>query len=104
MTLAPIRIVGLGPIPALGIRGVAWATVIAHTISAVLTVAYIIKNTTLINPRLREWRIPGNLVKSLFTIGVQAAVQSSVVSFSMIFVASLVNTFGSTVEIGRAHV
>lgn len=97
MILDPIFIVGLGPIPAMGIRGVAWATVIAQTLSAVLAIAYLIKHTNLINPNLREWRIHWDLVKSLFTIGIPAGLQSSIVSFSMIIVASLVNTFGTNV-------
>lgn len=97
MILDPIFIVGLGPIPAMGVRGVAWATVIAQSVSAVLAIRYILRNTNLINPTLTEWRLQWDLVKSLFTIGIPAALQSSVVSFSMIVVASLVNTFGPTV-------
>lgn len=97
MILDPIFIIGWGPIPAMGIRGVAWATVIAQAMSAVLAIRYILRHTNLINPNLREWRLQWDLVKSLFTIGVPAALQSSIVSFSQIIVASLVNTFGTTV-------
>lgn len=97
MILDPIFIIGWGPIPALGIRGVAWATVIAQTLSAGLAIRYILRHTTLININLREWRLRWDLVKSLFTIGIPAALQSSIVSFSMIIVTSLVNTFGPTV-------
>ena len=40
IVLDPIFIIGWGPIPAMGIKGVALATVIAETLSAVLTIRY----------------------------------------------------------------
>lgn len=95
--LDPIFIIGWGPIPAMGIRGVALATVIAQTLSAVLTMRYIMRHTDLVSPKLREWHLDWSLTGKLFTIGIPAAFQSAIVSFSMIVVASIVNTFGPTV-------
>ncbi|BAS26743.1 MATE family efflux transporter [Limnochorda pilosa] len=92
--LDPLLILGWGPIPAMGIGGVAWATVIAQTLAAGLAVRYIARHTNLIPTQRDEWRLDGSLAGKLFTIGVPAALQSSIVSFSMVVVASLVNTFG----------
>lgn len=97
IVLDPILIIGLGPIPALGIRGVALATVISQTVSATLTVRYLLRETDLISTNRQEWRLIPELVGKLFTIGLPAAAQSGVVSFSMIVVTSIVNTFGPTV-------
>lgn len=97
MVLDPIFIIGWGPIPAMGIRGVAWATVIAQTLSAVLTVRYLMRHTDLVSPKWEDWRPVRDLMIKLFTIGIPAAAQSAIVSFSMIVVTVIVNTFGPTV-------
>ena len=55
------------------------------------------RHTDLIGAETQEWRLVGHLVQKLFTIGIPAALQSTIVSFSMVVVASLVNTFGATV-------
>lgn len=95
--LDPILIVGLGPIPAMGIAGAAWATVAAQTLSAVLSFAALGRSTDLISQDLRDWKIDRNLVGKLFTIGIPAALQSTIVSSSMLVVTTLVNTFGAAV-------
>lgn len=97
IVLDPIFILGWGPIPAMGIQGVALATIIAQTLSAVLSIVYLVKNTDLISRKIQDWRLVKHLVVKLFSIGVPAAMQSTIVSFSMIVVSTLVNTFGPTV-------
>lgn len=97
IVLDPIFIIGWGPIPAMGIKGVALATVIAQTVSAVLTIRYLMQHTDLVSSQAKDWRVDRGLVVKLLTIGIPAALQSSIVSFSMIVVASIVNTFGPTV-------
>lgn len=95
--LDPPFIIGWGPIPALGVGGAAWATVISQTVSAILAMRYLVRYTDLVHPRLSQWRMDWRLAARMFSIGVPAALQSSIVSFSMIVVAALVNTFGPTV-------
>ena len=90
-------IIGWGPIPAMGVRGAAWATLIAQTVAAVMAIHYIAQHTNLFGRTRSEWRLVGGLVRNLFTIGVPAALQSTIVSFSMVIVATLVNTFGVNV-------
>src|SRR5690606_14595646 len=97
IVLDPPFIIGWGPIPAMGVAGAAWATVIAQTVSAVLAMRYIMRYTDLVGTDPREWRVDWRLAGRLFKIGIPAALQSSIVSFSMVVVASLVNTFGPTV-------
>lgn len=97
IVLDPIFIVGWGPIPAMGIAGVAWATVIAQGLAAALGVWYIGYRTRLIPSEASMWRLDGPMVVRLFTIGLPVALQSSIVSFSMVVVTSLVNTFGPQV-------
>lgn len=97
IALDPPFIIGWGPIPAMGVRGAAWATLIAQTVAAVMAIHYIAQHTNLFGRTRSEWRLVGGLVRNLFTIGVPAALQSTIVSFSMVIVATLVNTFGANV-------
>src|SRR5690606_4905682 len=47
IVLDPLFIVGWGPVPAMGIAGAAWATVIAQTVAAVLAWVYMVRHTDL---------------------------------------------------------
>lgn len=97
IVLDPLFIIGWGPIPAMGVRGAAWATLIAQLVAAVMAVIYVARHTNLFGRKRSEWRLLGYLVRKLFTIGVPAALQATIVSFSMVIVATLVNTFGKDV-------
>jgi len=97
IVLDPLLIVGWGPVPAMGIGGAAWATVIAQTVAAVLAWVYMVRHTDLVPAHIQDWRLDRRLVSRLFSIGVPAGLQSSVVSLSMVIVTSLVNTFGPNV-------
>lgn len=97
MVLDPIFIIGLGPVPAMGITGAAWATIIAQILAAFLAARYMLRHTTLIPRRLADWRLDGELVRTLGRVGIPGALQSGLVSSAMLVVTSLVNTFGATV-------
>ena len=97
IVLDPIMIFGVGPIPALGIKGVALATVISQTLSAVLLLVQMVRNTDLISLERSAWRLDGGLIVKMFRIGIPAGLQTMIVSFSMIILAAIVNGFGPTV-------
>ena len=97
IVLDPIFIIGLGPVPALGVAGAGWATLIAQVVAAVLAVRYIRRQTNLLPRERSEWRLDGKLVGTLFRVGIPGAVQSGLVSSAMLVVATLANTFGPTV-------
>ncbi|REJ34008.1 MAG: MATE family efflux transporter [Bacillota bacterium] len=97
IVLDPLFILGFGPVPPMGIAGVAWATLIAQTLATVLTFAYMARHTDLLPTERRQWQVDRQLVVKLFTIGVPAGLQSTIVSFSMVGVTALVNTFGPAV-------
>src|SRR5690606_8580280 len=91
IVLDPIFIIGLGPVPALGVAGAGWAILIAQVVAAVLAVRYIRRQTNLLPRERSEWRLAGKLVGTLFRVGLPGAVQSGLVSSAMLVVATLAN-------------
>jgi putative MATE family efflux protein len=98
VALNPLLIRGLGPVPALGIAGSAWATTIAQWSALVLLVAWLYKRKHILclgRNEAKYFRIDGPVLRSLLTKGVPMGLQVVVVSTSMILMISLVNRFGS---------
>lgn len=95
--LDPLLIFGFGPVPPQGVAGVALATVIAQTFSAVLAMGYLVRHSGLVQFTLDWWRLDREILALTFKIGIPAGMQQMLVSFSHLFIASLVNRFGSTV-------
>ena len=95
--LDPIFIVGLGPIPAMGVAGAAWATIIAQVLAAGLAFRYVSRYTDLLPKERAEWRPDGGLARTLFRVGIPSALQHTLISSAMLVVTTLVNSFGATV-------
>ena len=84
-----------------GVAGVAIATVLAQTVSALLVVIELLryKGAIRIVPRrfigsVRNMRDTAPVLKKICVIGLPTAVQMSIVSFSNVFVQSYINHFG----------
>ncbi|MDK2854884.1 MAG: hypothetical protein PWQ86_97 [Bacillota bacterium] len=100
--LDPILIFGMGPIPPLRVAGVALATVIAQTLSAIFSMVYLIRHSGLMRLEPGWWRPDWGILGLTFKIGIPAGIQQVLVSLSHVFIASLVNRFGSIVVAGFA--
>lgn len=79
----------------MGVAGVALATVIAQAVSALLVVLTLMHSHTCIRLRLRDLRIHFDMLKKILLVGIPAAVQMAITSFSNVFVQSYINVFGS---------
>jgi len=90
-------ILGLGPLPPMGVPGVAAATVIAQGVSAIWLFRWILKKTDLIRLSRDYWRVDWGLAARIFRIGLPAGLQQAVVSFGMVTVTALINSYGSDV-------
>jgi putative MATE family efflux protein len=100
IVLDPLFIFGIGPIPAMGVAGVALATVISQVFSAVLSVAYLVRQSGLLTLEPGWWKPDWQIMALTFKIGLPAGMQQVLVSLSALFISSLVNRFGSTVVAG----
>lgn len=78
----------------MGVAGVAWATVISQCISAVLVSVNLLRTTSCIRVRIRCLKIHWKTLKKIISVGIPAALQIAVTSFSNVFVQSYINYFG----------
>jgi len=69
IVLDPLLIFGLGPFPALGVRGAAIATVIGRAVSCIVLARSLFGRNNLIRLRLKSFRFVPRLVGGIFSVG-----------------------------------
>lgn len=79
----------------MGTAGVAYATIAAQLVSAILVMTMLFKTDSSVRVRLKSLRIDRSILGGIFRIGLPAALQMSVTAFSNIFVQSYINFFGA---------
>ena len=77
----------------MGVAGVAYATIIAQALSATLVVITLMRSKSCIRFELRQLKITFSLLKKIIKVGIPAALQLAITSFSNIFVMSYINYF-----------
>lgn len=84
----------------MGIAGVAWATLIAQTISMILTMLLLVKTKREYKVTLRKVRIHKHMLYEIVRIGLPSGLQNAIVSFSNVIVQTNINAFGSLAMAG----
>ena len=79
----------------MGVRGVAWATIIAQGASALLVLITLARSPSCIRLRADSLRLSGEVLGKIVRVGIPAAVQMAVTAFSNVFVQSYINHFGA---------
>ena len=79
----------------MGVRGVAWATIIAQFVSAILILITLMRTEICIKLILRDLKMDWEMLKKVVRVGIPAAIQRAITSFSNIFVQSYINYFGA---------
>jgi Na+-driven multidrug efflux pump len=82
----------------MGVAGVALATVIAQTTSAVLTVITLMKTSTCVRISLKNLKIDMPILKNIFALGFPAALQMMLTSLSNVFVQSYIANVNAVTE------
>ena len=80
----------------LGIKGVAWATVISEAISTIPVLCTLIFTKDIYKLSLKEFKIDFHLLSKMLKIGLPGAISSSITAFSNTFMQKYVNAFGSS--------
>ena len=79
----------------MGVEGVAYATIIAQGVSAILTVWVLLRATGCIKLELRALRMTWSVLRQIVAVGIPAALQMAITAFSNVFVQSYINYFGT---------
>ncbi len=79
----------------MGVEGVALATVLAQTLSATLILITLARMDNCCRLRFKKLKIHGDMLAKIIKIGIPAALQMAITSFSNIFVQRYINSFGS---------
>lgn len=79
----------------MGVEGVAYATIIAQGVSAVLTLWVLMREKSCVRLELRALKCTWAVLRQIIAVGIPAALQMAVTAFSNVFVQSYINHFGS---------
>ena len=86
----------------MGVEGVALATVIAQAVSAALILRTLAVSDNCTKLKLPELKCHWDMLRQIVNVGIPAAIQMMVLSFSNIFVQSYINYFGDNCMAGWA--
>ncbi len=84
----------------LGIRGVAFATIISWSVSAALGLIALIRNTGTVKIKLNCLRFYKSELKEILFIGVPAGLQQALYSIANVIISATVNSFGPDATTG----
>ena len=79
----------------MGVAGVALATVIAQGVSAALVLIALLRSHTCIRFEIRHLKMHWDMLAKIVKVGIPAAIQMAITSFSNVFVQSYINYFGA---------
>lgn len=82
---------------AFGIRGAAFATIIAQYVSGIGILLYVLLKCPEFLPSKKDLRFRRDILKEIFNLSSLTCVQQSVMNFGILMVQGLVNSFGSTI-------
>lgn len=91
----PVFILGWGPVPAMGVRGAAWATFIARALAAGAGVYVLVRGGFGVRLRLRDLVPNPAILRRLVNVGSPAAIDGWAQSSAAVVMAALVTPFGT---------
>jgi putative MATE family efflux protein len=78
----------------MGVEGVALATIISQSVSAVLVILALHRSDSCIRLHIKKLKFHGDMLKKIVAVGIPAGLQMAITAFSNIFVQSYINQFG----------
>jgi len=86
----------------MGVAGVAIATVVSETLSAVLIIWYLAKKADLLKFEFSKLAVNPYILRRIIGIGFPAGLQGTIFSLSNVVIQSAVNSFGSDIVAGNS--
>jgi len=94
--LDPILMFGFGPIPKMGVGGVAWATTITQGISAVITFLWLKKHKELLHIKKEYFFFDKKTLSTMLKLGIPSTAEFLSRSIGMMLLTFIVAWFGTT--------
>ena len=82
--LDPIMIYGIGPVPEMGVKGAAYATVIGQVASAILLFVFHMKLNKEFEHGVKYMKPDGRIIKEIYSIGLPAMIAQALMSIMVI--------------------
>jgi len=98
IVMDPILIFGLGPIPAMGVAGAAWATVLGQIVGAILGLIFNLKVNHEITLSFKSLKPEGAIIKKIYAVGVPSIIMSSIGSVMTFGMNKLLDGISSTAQ------
>lgn len=92
--LDPLFIIGIGPIPKLGLQGAAYASVFSQAVVFICSVVYLNRKNHLTSLKFKTIKFDRYFALQIFKIGLPSIVQQSLISIGNAFITTFVNAFG----------
>ena len=90
--LDPIMIYGIGPVPEMGVKGAAYATVIGQVASAILLFVFHMKLNKEFEHDVKYMKPDSRIIKEIYAIGLPAIIAQALMSI-MVYVMNLILKF-----------
>ena len=97
IVLDPVMIYGLGPVPELGVRGAAWATVIGQITSAALLFVFHLRLNREFDRGIRQLKPETAVIRDIYTIGLPAIIAQALMSV-MVYAMNLILKFDAAAQ------
>lgn len=97
IVLDPVMIYGLGPVPELGVRGAAWATVIGQITSAALLFVFHLRLNREFDRGIRQLKPETTVIRDIYTIGLPAIIAQALMSV-MVYAMNLILKFDAAAQ------
>ena len=78
----------------MGVRGVAYATILSQGVSALLILIVLFRTSSCLRLHLPQMKMEPEMLRRILRVGMPAAVQMAITNFSNVFVQSYINHFG----------
>jgi multidrug efflux pump len=97
IVLDPIMIYGIGPVPEMGVKGAAYATVIGQVASAILLFVFHMKLNKEFEYGVKYMKPDGRIIKEIYSIGLPAMIAQALMSI-MVYVMNLILKFSPSAQ------
>ena len=95
--LDPIMIYGIGPVPEMGVKGAAYATVIGQVASSILLFVFHMKLNKEFEHGVKYMKPDGRIIKEIYSIGLPAMIAQALMSI-MVYVMNLILKFSPSAQ------